>query len=205
MHADGIANVDIIHALRRDEDVLLPIARVRRVDLRPSSATHLDWNERAKGTHDHLRRNPPINRIHKHIKLIQTPNRTPNTLPHRQQQTNSRETLLATAQRAGVAFAAAGGSALSGLNVVGLHFEIERVVDVVEDDLSEVAAVGEVVLERDFAPEGDVAPEVEPFLHAGFHGLLQHLQPNRISNNLAFVMEINDVRESTRRARQARP
>ena len=128
-----------------------------------------------RGTHNHLRRNSPINHIHKHIKLIQTPNRTPNTLPHSQQQTNSRKTLLSSAKRTRIALAAAGASALSSLNVVGLDFEVESVVDVVEDDLSEVAAVGEVVLECDFAAEGDVTTEVEPFLHAGFYGFLEHL------------------------------
>ena len=70
---------------------------------------------------------------------------------------------------------------MSGLNVVGLHFEVERVIDVVEDDLAEVAPVGEVVLKRDFAPEGDVAPEVEPFLYTRLDRLLEHLQKTHVS------------------------
>lgn len=33
MHTDGLPDPDIVHALRRDEDVLLPLTRVGRIDL----------------------------------------------------------------------------------------------------------------------------------------------------------------------------
>jgi hypothetical protein len=150
MHTNILPHLHIAHTLRRDQNKLPANTPPRRLN-----------------HHTHTLR--AIHRIHKNVELVQTADGAAHGLPDRQQQTDSGERFLAA--RESLRFAA--GVGLFGH--VGLDFDVEFFVLVVDDDAAAEFALAEQVAEHEARAEGDVLAEHLPAVLAVVEGFLELL------------------------------
>lgn len=137
MNTNIIAELNIVHALRRDENEL-PTDR---------PACDLDQHAHAGGA---------VDRVHEDVELVEAADRAAHGLPDGQQQADGGEGLFAAGQGLGPA------ARVGLLGQVGLDFDVKLFSLVVHDDAAAELPLAEEVAELEAGAEGDVLAEHLP-------------------------------------------
>lgn len=141
MYLHVVANIHVVHALRRNENELPPDRSPRSLDHQPHT----------------LR---PVDAVHEDVEFIQAPDRRAHRFPDAEKQTNSREGLLAT--RESLRFATDAVILIGLLREIRLDRDVELFVLVVHDNIAAEIALAEQVAEVDARTHSDQAPEMLP-------------------------------------------